>query len=62
MSNSHKGSWNRVKDRKAWDECPLWDKKIPSPTKDSDNPKILGLTKSPITPLKSEYKPPNERK
>ena len=24
---SHKGSWNRVKNRKAWDECPLWENK-----------------------------------
>lgn len=24
---SHKGSWNRVKNRKAWDECPLWKNK-----------------------------------
>ncbi len=23
----HKGSWNRVTDYKAWDECPLWNKK-----------------------------------
>tara|TARA_B110000503_G_scaffold138932_1_gene226112 strand:+ start:389 stop:529 length:141 start_codon:yes stop_codon:yes gene_type:complete len=22
---SHKGSWNRVKDHKAWNESPLWD-------------------------------------
>ena len=22
--SSHKGSWNRVKDKKAYDECPLW--------------------------------------
>ena len=22
--SSHKGSWSRVKDTKAWDECPLW--------------------------------------
>jgi hypothetical protein len=25
--SSHKGSWNRVKDKKAWDECPLWKNK-----------------------------------
>lgn len=24
---SHKGSWNRVKNRKAWDDCPLWKNK-----------------------------------
>lgn len=24
---SHKGSWSRVKDTKAWDECPLWKNK-----------------------------------
>ena len=28
--SSHKGSWNRVKDRKAWDECPLWNKSKPT--------------------------------
>ena len=24
---SHKGDWSRVKDHKAWQESPLWDKK-----------------------------------
>ena len=24
--SSHKGSWSRVKDYKAWQESPLWDK------------------------------------
>jgi hypothetical protein len=24
---SHKGSWNRVRDIQAWNNCPLWDKK-----------------------------------
>jgi hypothetical protein len=26
---SHKGSWSRVKDHKAWHESPLWNKKKP---------------------------------
>ena len=38
---SHKGSWNRVKDRKAWDECPLWDKK----KKEAEKAKIKEKTK-----------------
>jgi len=24
---SHKGDWNRVRDIKAWNNCPIWDKK-----------------------------------
>jgi hypothetical protein len=23
--SSHKGSWSRVRDKKAYDDCPLWD-------------------------------------
>ena len=42
--SSHKGSWSRVKDKKAYDDCPLWaniEKAKKKPKKKTTNNTIL---------------------
>ena len=51
---SHKGSWSRVKDTKAWDECPLWknkEKKKENETinTDPDHPEQGETSQNPAT-------------
>ena len=56
---SHKGSWNRVKNRKAWDECPLWknkEKKKENETINTDTDDTRTENEVHVCPIGQDHK------